>query len=32
MPGYVISLKTDYIFQITDIGLDETAINNLKFW
>lgn len=30
MPGYVISLKTDYIFQITDIGLDETAINNLK--
>ncbi len=30
MPGYVISLKTDYQFQITDDGLDETAINNLK--
>ncbi len=30
MPGYVISLKTDYIFQITDNKLDETGINNLK--
>lgn len=30
MPGYVISLKVDYIFQITDNKLDEVAINNLK--
>lgn len=30
MPGYVISLKTNYLFQITGDGLDETAISNLK--
>lgn len=30
MPGYVISLKIDYIFQITDNKLDENTINNLK--
>ncbi len=30
MPGYVISLKADYLFQITDDNLDESAINNLK--
>jgi preprotein translocase subunit SecB len=30
MPGYVISLKVDYLFQIMDDGLDEVAIGNLK--
>ncbi len=30
MPGYIISLKVDYVFQITDSQLDETTINNLK--
>ncbi|CAC9645062.1 hypothetical protein [uncultured Gammaproteobacteria bacterium] len=30
IPGYVISLKTDYLFQITDDKLDEEAISNLK--
>lgn len=30
MPGYVISLKADYIFQITNGELDGATINNLK--
>ena len=30
IPGYVISLKIDYLFQITDDELDETTVNNLK--
>ncbi len=30
MPSYVISLKVDYLFQITGDGLDETTISNLK--
>lgn len=30
MPGYVISLKIDYLFQITDDELDEAAVSNLK--
>ncbi len=30
MPGYVISLKIGYLFQIIGDELDETAINNLK--
>lgn len=30
MPGYIISLKVDYIFQIMDDGLDEVTIRNLK--
>jgi hypothetical protein len=30
IPGYVISLKADYLFQITDDKLDEEAISNLK--
>lgn len=28
--GYVISLKTDYIFQITDDNLNKKQIKNLK--
>lgn len=28
--GYVISLKTDYIFEITDDTLDEMQLANLK--
>ncbi|CAB5503754.1 hypothetical protein THERMOT_1846 [Bathymodiolus thermophilus thioautotrophic gill symbiont] len=30
IPGYVISLKIDYLFQITSDDLDEATINNLK--
>lgn len=30
MPGYMISLKVDYLFQIIDNELDEIAISNLK--
>jgi preprotein translocase subunit SecB len=30
LPGYVISLKVDYLFQITDDKLNDDAVINLK--